>query len=165
MNRRAAIFVALALLAARAARAGDWDLQLAPPMSVPTPVVDKPRLMDDKLQNWTIGIMAGTVVALIAWDVIVAKEGSSTESQLLKNFAWQYSVIPYILGILIGHWFFNHEGSWNQSLWPVAFGSIGIVLTWDLLKPHNNSKGIERYPGIWFAVGVPMGAVFWGQRH
>lgn len=133
---------------------------------LPVPTTPEPGVDTPKLRLTTTLIMAGVVGALIVWDVIVAREHGDTESQIIKSYAWQYSIIPYVLGILIGHWLFNHSADWSTDMWPYALASAGAVLAWDLLRPVGPSvdKNWTRYPGIWFAVGVPVGAFFWGQR-
>ncbi len=162
------LVAALALSVALPAQAGDFEFRfrswaLDP---APTPGTEEPGGIprpgnDYKLATATI--LLSTVVVLIAWDVFLASKSATTESQMITNIAWHYSSIPFMMGVLIGHWLFTHYMGTPASLWPYMAASVGAVLAWDLLRP--NDKSWVRYPGIWFAVGVPVGAFFWGQKY
>jgi hypothetical protein len=160
-----ALLAALLLLAAPVARAqGLHSSVLDPP---PAPGTQETVATDGRqgLKLATIGVLVGTATALIVWDVIVAANHGPTESQVITDVAWRYSVLPYVLGILIGHWLFTHSDPWRCDLWPAMAASVAVVLTWDLLIKKGDEHSLARYPGVWFAVGVPVGALLWGQRH
>ena len=57
------------------------------------------------LTDW---VMIGSTVALVAFDIVVAVTGKPTISQKVRSYAGKYPMIPFALGVLIGHW-----------LWPV----------------------------------------------
>lgn len=56
-------------------------------------------------RGWTIGILAGVTVLLIAWDIYAAanKERGDTISEVVLGFARRHPVIPFLLGVLAGH--------------------------------------------------------------
>ena len=54
---------------------------------------------------WTIGILVGVTLLLIVWDVYAAtnKERDDTISEVVLGFARRHPVIPFLLGVLMGH--------------------------------------------------------------
>ena len=54
---------------------------------------------------WTIGILVGVTLLLIVWDVYAAtnKAGDDTISEVVLGFARRHPVIPFLLGVLMGH--------------------------------------------------------------
>lgn len=54
---------------------------------------------------WTIGILAVVTILLIAWDVYAAtnKERGDTISEVVLAFARRHPVIPFLMGVLMGH--------------------------------------------------------------
>ena len=54
---------------------------------------------------WTIGILVGVTLLLIVWDVYAAtnKERGDTISEVVLGFARRHPVIPFLLGVLMGH--------------------------------------------------------------
>jgi len=53
----------------------------------------------------TIGILAAITLLLVAWDVYAAtnKERGDTVSEVVLGFARRHPVIPFLLGVLMGH--------------------------------------------------------------
>ncbi len=159
------LIAAVALLAAFEVRADSfrlksWALGAPAPAGMEEPSTPSPH-NDYKLATATI--LLSTVVVIIAWDVFLASKSATTESQMITHVAWRYSSIPFAMGILVGHWLFTHYLSTPGAIWPVLAATTGAVLAWDLLR--GNDRSWTRYPGIWFAVGVPIGAFFWGQKY
>jgi len=54
---------------------------------------------------WTIAILAGVSLLLIVWDIYAAtnKERGDTISEVVLDFARRHPVIPFLLGVLMGH--------------------------------------------------------------
>jgi len=54
---------------------------------------------------WTIGILVGVTLLLIAWDIYAAmnKKRDDTISEVVLGFARRHPVIPFLLGVLAGH--------------------------------------------------------------
>ena len=53
----------------------------------------------------TISILAAVTLLLIAWDIYVAtnKQKGDTISEVVLGFARRHPVIPFALGVLMGH--------------------------------------------------------------
>ena len=64
--------------------------------------------MDTKLI--TTIIMIVTVIGLVGWDIYVAATpvGGDTISEIIRQSAKNHPMIPFVLGVLIGHWFWTH---------------------------------------------------------
>ena len=54
----------------------------------------------------TIVIVAGVVLYTL-YDIIVAVTGNVTLSEVIRNAAFKAPMIPFAVGVLIGHWFFG----------------------------------------------------------
>lgn len=56
-------------------------------------------------RRWTIGILIGVTLALIAWDVYayVTAGGPATISDVTLDFARQHPVLPFAIGVVCGH--------------------------------------------------------------
>jgi uncharacterized membrane protein len=54
-------------------------------------------------------IMVATVVGLIGWDIYVAATPirGDTISEIIRQAAYKHPMIPFTLGVLIGHWFWS----------------------------------------------------------
>jgi len=65
-------------------------------------------------QSITVALVVGTLVALIAYDVVADVEGgvSATISRVLRAAAMDYPIIPFAVGVLIGHLFWS-QGQGN----------------------------------------------------
>lgn len=168
-----AIAFLLGCLLVGEARGGDFTL-VSPtldPSSRPIPGEQPPPSSyedsGNKLHCITMYAMLGIVAGLIVYDVVLSLMHESTESQIISDYAWRHSTIPFLLGVLIGHWLFNHGSEWNMNMWPYGLVALGAVITFDILKkddPDSNHHW-TRYPGIWFGLGLPVGALLWSQRH
>lgn len=65
------------------------------------------------IRKITIGVMAGSLTALIAYDVFAVSMGGyqATISWIIWTASHQYPVIPLGAGILMGHLFWTQESS------------------------------------------------------
>lgn len=105
-----------------------------------------------------------TFVIWIAFDVWLTQHGGPTESQVLTEWAKMSTFLPFLVGFLGGHWFFTVKRPWKQGwmwalpimialvLFDVAWGIWGIGYPW------------FRWPGFYLGLGVPAGALLWGQQ-
>lgn len=114
--------------------------------------------------NLTQLLIVLVIIGLLAYDAFAPKLGQPTESQVLRGWAIKWNVLPFCAGILLGHWFFWSDHPWSKG-WMYALPSILIVLAYDIFL---NLKGMTdkhwlRYPGLWALIGVPVGALLWGQ--
>lgn len=62
--------------------------------------------------NWktiTTAVIVGLTTAAIVYDVVADQQGgvSATISRILRAAAMQYPIIPFAVGVLIGHLFWS----------------------------------------------------------
>jgi len=60
--------------------------------------------------GWTHWALIGIAVFLIGFDLWIAHERAkgtwmATESQVLLDWALEHPVVPFVMGVLCGHWF------------------------------------------------------------
>lgn len=55
----------------------------------------------------TIGVLLGCVTILVGWDIYVAinPPDGDTISEVLFQWAGDHPVVPFVIGVLCGHWF------------------------------------------------------------
>lgn len=54
----------------------------------------------------TVGLLVGVAALLIAWDVFVFAKRGKTISEVMRDAGRAYPILAFLLGVLIGHWFF-----------------------------------------------------------
>lgn len=61
----------------------------------------------------TIGILIACAAILIGWDIYVAANSSSgdTISEITLGFAQKHPVVPFALGVIMGHLFWPQKQS------------------------------------------------------
>lgn len=121
----------------------------------------------------TVCLIAAVPVVWIAWDVVLGLKRQKTESMWLAEWSRCWNVLPFLAGTLCGHWFMQNPHP-NYALWPVALALTLAVLAYDLLCRPWSVKGASvtllepvkwlRYPGLWLALGIPVGFFFFPQR-
>jgi len=103
-------------------------------------------------------------VMLLGYTAMARKHNLPTISMTMRDLAWNWSVAPFVAGMLIGHWFFNREGGAPFAAWGWGTGIpiFVILLSFDwywILS--NRSKVWFRYPGIYVVLGTLWGYLFW----
>lgn len=105
------------------------------------------------------------VIPIVLWFVYtaIAKPvfGQKTISQAMRDASWKFNSAPFSVGVMAGHWFFPIRNPAHHAVGDVL-PVILLVLVWDIA--WAGQRGWFRYPGIWFALGVPAGALLWSQR-
>jgi hypothetical protein len=105
------------------------------------------------------------ILELLIYDVVALKIGQPTESMVLRDWARDWTVLPFIAGFLSAHWFAPRQNvSW--SAWGFALPILGALLIGDLiwnLKFAQNPIPWWRFSFIYFALGTPVGCYLWGQ--
>lgn len=108
--------------------------------------------------------IALTFLIWIGFDVWLVVNGGPTESMVILDMGMRSTLLPFVVGVLAGHWFVPHEKTWENgwvwllvifgglALWDVTWAMSGLGTTW------------YRYPGVWLSLGVPSGALLFGQR-
>lgn len=104
-------------------------------------------------------------VAVIFYTAVAQKMGQPTVSMTLRDGGWRINTIPFIFGLLVGHWFFPRQSTWVSG-WGYAIPALLALVIYDVL--WNWKKGAERrwfrFPGWWFLLGLPVGIWLWAQR-
>lgn len=114
--------------------------------------------------DWlTVALLVGTGVVWIAWDVVLGARGQKTESMWLAEWSRRWNALPFTLGALMAHWFMQSTKP-DYNAWPWAVACLGVVLAYDVSKRWWTPPVWLRYPGVWVALGMPVGFFFWPQR-
>lgn len=112
------------------------------------------------LTHW---VLIATIVALIAYDAIVATIGQPTESQILRDWGQKRVALPFTAGFLAAHWFMNRNSQWPSG-WMLALPIILALVGWDVWWNHKDRPRVwYRWPGLWLLAGLPVGCFLWGQ--
>ena len=58
---------------------------------------------------WTITVLLSASAALILWDIYVAATppGGDTISEIMLGWARKHPIVPFALGVLMGHLFWS----------------------------------------------------------
>jgi hypothetical protein len=82
----------------------------------------------------------------------------------MRDLGWKYTSFSVLMGILIGHWFFPSENPLYRRVGNVLpFLALFYLLDLAWAK-WGTGRQWWRYPGIWFILGVIIGAKLWAQR-
>jgi hypothetical protein len=113
----------------------------------------------------TIGLLVGTAVAWILWDIVLGAGGDKTESMWIAEWVRAANSLAFFLGALVAHWTLQTLRP-HYAWWPVAVGILLAVVGWDIACASGAISPPEwsRYPGLWLLLGLPVGHWAWPQR-
>lgn len=113
------------------------------------------------ITKWVLWIVA---LVLLAYDGIVGKISQPSESTVMREWGWKYNYFPFLMGVLIAHWFFPRQ-TWINPIVGKTIPFILLVMAWDLYwnKFHGSHEWF-RYPGLWVILGFPIGFLFWAAQ-
>lgn len=116
--------------------------------------------------NFTQWFVIGIVVLLLVYDGIVGWIGQPSESTMIRDWAWQFNTVPFVMGIVSAHWFFPRQ-SWNNPVVGKTLPFIAILALYDFLwwKYGASEPRWFRYPGMYFLLGMPVGVWLWAAQH
>lgn len=103
-------------------------------------------------------------VLLLTYTAFAGKMGVHTISKAMRDLAYKWSVVPFISGLLVAHWFWN-VGTVLGYGWAYGLPVMGLLIVKDIFvkKSGTNSKDIWfQNPVIYLGVGFVMGILFWG---
>ncbi len=108
--------------------------------------------------------LVALIVSVILMDVVFAKKGLPTESMVLRDWARNWTILPFIAGFLLAHWFAPVRSP-IVSAWGYALPIFGVLFAIDL---YMNLAQPGHYPAwrysLWYALaGVPAGIFLWAQ--
>lgn len=116
-------------------------------------------------------ILVGVIVALIVYDVYAGSLGQPTESAVLRDWARDWTLLAFVAGFLLGHWFgprvHADVSGWMWAL-PIFFVLFVLDLGWvTWAKARWAAQGLKdpwwRW-SLWYALlGIPAGIWLWPQ--
>jgi hypothetical protein len=94
------------------------------------------------------------------WDIYPAltPQLGDTISEVVRDTSWNFYALPYVCGILMGHFFLNKEDRSSRNL-PALWVTTGLLLSRDTLQIASFPGG----NGIALGLGIVAGAVWWPQ--
>jgi hypothetical protein len=105
-----------------------------------------------------IGLSVLTAV-LIIFDIYLALNGvaGDTYSEIIRDAGHRMAFLPWCVGGLIGHWFWNGKRRSNRYTWGLVLSVLA------LLEYLNLSHGIG-HPFVSFFVGMLSGRLVWAME-
>ena len=115
----------------------------------------------------TIVAIAVATAGLSAWDIVPATNAVSgdTISETIRAWSRSWLVLPYIWGLLGGHFFLGttaieHPAGTTISLWTVWVVAIVSLYAW-----QSGYEGNVYVQLALLAAGAVVGHLFWTQTH
>lgn len=106
------------------------------------------------------GLLIACFVVMTLWDIYPAltPETGDTISEVVRDVGTTVYFLPYVCGIVMGHFFFNRPRDTRnlQALWV----SISLLLLRDFTQLGNFHGG----NGACFVIGLVAGHVWWPQE-
>jgi hypothetical protein len=117
-------------------------------------------------------IFSWSLVALaIGYDVLTRYIQEPTESDVIKNAGWDWSIIPLCLGIVLGHWT-GTRYSVAHSAWGYAIPVLAGYLAWGFVKWRQRKRlgfrpvyHVWEWPLLHALIGIVLGVIAWGQTY
>jgi hypothetical protein len=108
----------------------------------------------------SIGLLVVCFAVMTAWDVYPAltPELGDTISEAVRDGGAIYYLLPYVCGILMGHFFFNKDDRSSKNL-PALWVTCAALAARDLFE-------VMTFPGgtpLSFILGVLAGYIWWPQ--
>ena len=114
----------------------------------------------------TKALIISVIIILIAWDIFAYSLGNSTESTVLRDWSWDWTLLPFVAGFLLTHWFFPRSKT-SKTGWMYAIPIFIVLLSFDLIwhKYGIDPRPWFRYPGVYAFLGLPAGYFLWPQAN
>lgn len=102
----------------------------------------------------------GIVFVFIAWDLYLMKDGipDNTWSEVMRSAGGRYPVVPWLLGLLLGH-LFHPQDNPEPLVDREAAGTVLVVLTLALVLLGSASAA---WP-LWWAGALALAGFIVGQ--
>lgn len=120
----------------------------------------------------TAGLLVTFASILLVWDIYVAHNtiADDTISELLRDVSYHWWSLPFILGIVMGHLFWNQPegdrksvGDRAKDFWWRVFPLGALMLTRDLVNLVWALPTFAYVNLIAFVGGFLVGARWWPQ--
>ncbi len=99
------------------------------------------------------------VIVLDVWGAL-DKEPGNTPSELVRWLSRYTAVVPFALGVLLGHWFHPGDGLdplfGRASTW-VLIALSGVLLAWRIVFRQKALAGAW----FWAVAGIVAGTLLW----
>lgn len=135
---------------------------------VPRPDALDLRLRDVTSERVTSAALVGTVVLLVALEIAIVHERNSghvvpTISQVVADAGDRYGTIPWLSGVMAGHWFWQgaqkSDRAARSDAMFLGWFTAGVVL-WDAA----DHRGRVRYRApVLLVGGIAAGHFLWTQ--
>ncbi|MDB4726479.1 hypothetical protein OAF54_03490 [bacterium] len=109
-------------------------------------------------------ISAGLLIICFAimtlWDIYPAltPEKGDTISEVVRDTAWVFYTLPYVCGVVMGHFFFNKEDHSTRNI-PAIWGALLVFALRDGFQVCSFPGG----NGVSLILGTISGAIWWPQ--
>ena len=126
-----------------------------------------------KLRKVTGALLASFALILLFWDVAVAFNDvrDDTISELLRDLSHRWYTLPYIMGVIMGHLFWNRAASemYEQKAHLLRFfiavgGTTVIFLARDIVGLFFVLPSWPQANLVLVVTGFLVGAVWWPQK-
>ena len=102
-------------------------------------------------------------VFLLVYDYFGPKFGNPSESTVIRDLASKWTILPFIAGLLIGHWFGPRQQV-TYSAWGNSVPFLILLLVFDIYWNINYTDYVwYRYPLFYVLMGIPVGMYLWGK--
>lgn len=111
-------------------------------------------------------LMTISALVWIAWDVFVAGNDvvGDTESEVILDWSIEYRALPFVFGVLGGHWFWPRPEAkqYRPALYWSLFAATFLIFTIMLVLPEM-ARIVLPHPLLAVLVGIPIGHYMWPQ--
>lgn len=111
-----------------------------------------------KNSKLVLGFIIATFVIWLAFDAWLGPNGGPTESQVLAYLGRISVTIPWIFGVLCGHWFLNRRGAHYNWAWyglPLLIALLFFDAYWAMA---GYGRVWYRWGGFYLLFGLPCGS-------
>ena len=108
----------------------------------------------------SIGLVVICFAIMTVWDIYPAltPEQGDTISEVMRDYGHRFYILPYLIGVLAGHFWINKEDKSTRSI-KALWVTTAAILSRDILQVLTFQGGTP----ITFFLGVIAGAVWWPQ--
>jgi hypothetical protein len=114
-------------------------------------------------RNITSWLIIVTIIVWVVWDIYVGTNSipGDTESEVIRDWAWDYPSFAAAIGVLCGHWFWTVEG--KRPVWMM----LALWFLWAVFMVLDVFFGLFNsvIPILPFSVGVLLGHLMWPLEH